>query len=145
MIQSFERDGVRFQYPGNWTVEATDGGPDEGGWTVSVQSPETAFLLVSLRPDADDPAQLADQTLEALRADYQELDSENVVETLGGVVAIGHDIDFLTVDTPITCRTRCLETPAGPLLLLAQTSEYDRPRNDPVLRAICASLTVDEE
>jgi hypothetical protein len=145
MIQSFERDGVRFQYPANWTVEATDGEPAEGGWTVSVQSPETAFLLVSLRPDADDPARLADQTLEAMRGEYKELDSDNVVETLAGVVAIGHDIDFLTVDTAITCRTRCLETPAGPLLVMAQTSEYDRERNDPVLRAICASLTVDEE
>jgi hypothetical protein len=145
VIQTFERDGIRFQYPGNWTVEATEGEPGEGGWTVSVQSPETAFLLVSLRPDADDPAQLADQTLEALRAEYQELDSENVVETLAGAVAIGHDVDFLTVDTPITCRTRCLDTSAGPLLVMAQTSEYDRPRNDPVLRAICASLTVEGE
>src|SRR5579871_2105647 len=107
MIQYFERDGVRFQYPGNWTVEANDGDPAEGGWTVSVQSPETAFVLVSLQPGAGDPAELADQTLQALRGDYQELDSENVVETLAGVVAIGHDIDFLTVDTPITCRTRC--------------------------------------
>lgn len=145
MIQSFERDGIRFRYPGNWSVESADGEPGEGGWTVSVQSPETAFLLVSLRPDADDPAQLADQTLETLRGEYQELDSENAVETLAGVLAIGHDIDFLTVDTPITCRTRCLNTPAGPLLVMAQTSEYDRERNDPVLRAISASLTVAEE
>jgi hypothetical protein len=144
MIQSFERDGVRFQYPENWTVEAAEGEPGEGGWTVSVQSPQTAFLLVSLRPDADDPAQLADQTLEAMRAEYKELDTENVVETLGGVVAVGHDIDFLTVDTAIVCRTRCLETPAGPLLVMAQTSEYDRGRNDPILRAICASLRVED-
>src|SRR5947199_10833856 len=126
MIQSFERDGVRFQYPGNWTVETTDGEPGGGGWAVTVQSPETAFLLVGLRPDAADPAQLADQTLAAIQGEYQELDTENAVETLAGVVAVGHDIDFLTVDTPITCRTRCLETPAGPLLVMAQTSEYDR-------------------
>jgi len=145
MIQSFERDGIRFQYPGNWTLEASEGEPGEGGWTVSVQSPETAFLLVSLRPDADDPAQLADRTLEAIQGEYKELDSENVVETLAGVVAVGHDIDFLTVDTAIVCRTRCLETPVGPLLVMCQVSEYDRARNDPVLRAICASLTVEEE
>ena len=143
MIHTFERDGIRFEYPGNWTIEA--GEDAAGGWAVSLQSPETAFLLVSLRPDADNPAELADQTLEALKTEYKDLDAENAIETLAGRPAIGHDIDFLTVDTPITCRTRCLQTPSGPLLVMAQTSEYDRERNDPVLRAICASLAVDEE
>ena len=142
MIQTFERDGVRFQYPGNWTVEVEDA---DDGWTVSVQSPEMAFLVVSLRPEALDPADLADQTLDALKGEYKELDAENVVETVAGRPAIGHDIDFLTLDTAITCRTRCLETPAGPLLVMSQVSEFDRPQNEPVLRAIGASLRVEEE
>jgi hypothetical protein len=144
MIRSFERDGIRFQYPANWVLEPTEE-PNESGWAVTVQSPDTAFLLALLRPDAVDPADLADQTLDALKVDYQELDSENAVETIAGLVAIGHDIDFLTVDTAITCRTRCLQTPAGPLLLMAQVSEYDRERNEPVLKAILASLRVEEE
>ncbi len=49
------------------------------------------------------------------------------------------------MDTPINCWTRCVESPAGPLLVMGQVSEYDRPRNEPVLRAIVASLTIDEE
>ena len=143
MINTFERDGVRFEYPGNWTAEPAES--EAGGWAVSVHSPETAFILVALRPEADDPAQLADRTLEALRAEYQELDAEDVVEAIGGLAAVGHDIDFLTLDTPITCQTRCVGTPAGPLLVMWQTSEYDRERNEPVLRAIRASLTVEQE
>jgi hypothetical protein len=142
-MNTFTRDGISFRYPTNWQVEAEDA--EDGGWTVGVTSPETAFVLVSLRPDARDPADLADQTLDALKADYKELDAENRVETLAGQAAIGHDIDFLTVDTTITCRTRCLDTPAGPLLVMTQVSEFDRERNDPVLRAIIASLAVDEE
>jgi hypothetical protein len=144
MIQTFERDGVRFQYPENWTAEAAEETGD-GGWTVTVQSPETAFVMVSLRPEADTPAELADQTLGALKTEYMELDAEDAVETLAGRPAIGHDIDFLTLDTAITCRTRCVDTPAGPLLVMGQTSEYDRERNEPVLRAIYGSLTIDEE
>jgi hypothetical protein len=144
MIQTFERDGIRFQYPANWTVE-TDGDKGDGEWTVSVQSPETAFLLMSLRPDADTPADLADQTLDALKAEYKEIDAANTVETLAGRVAIGHDVDFMTLDTAITCWTRCVDTPAGALLLMCQTSEHDRARNEPVLRAVCASLMIDED
>jgi hypothetical protein len=143
MIAEFTRLGVSFRYPANWKLETEDSSDAE--WAATVQSPVTAFVLVSLRPDARDPADLADQTLEALKADYQELDAENRVETIAGQVAIGHDIDFLTVDTTITCRTRCLETPAGPLLVMCQTSEIDRAEHDPVLRAIIASLHIEDD
>ena len=139
---SFERDGISFSYPENWTTDTQE--TEDGGWGFVVSSPQTAFVLVTLRPDARDPADLADQTLDALKADYTELDAENRVETIAGQVAIGHDIDFMTVDTPITCRTRCLESPAGPLLTMIQTSEYDRAESEPILRAIVASLRVNE-
>jgi hypothetical protein len=144
-MATFERDGVRFQYPKNWTVEVSESESDDGGWAVSVQSPETAFVLVALHPDAESLADLADKTLDAIKAEYKELDAENAVETLAGRVAIGHNIDFLTLDTTVTCWTRCVDTPAGPLLVLCQTSEHDRDRNEPVLRAVCASLQIEEE
>lgn len=143
MIRTFERSGVRFRYPANWTAEAEDA--DGGGWAVTVQSPDTAFALVSLRPDAANAADLADETLAALAAEYKELDAETAVETVGGVAAVGHDIDFLTLDAAVACRTRCVETPTGPLLLMSQVSEYDRGKNEPVLRAVVASLEIDEE
>ena len=140
-MNTFDRDGISFRYPENWRVDVEEG---DSGWTITLNSPETAFAVISLRPDARDPADLADQTFEAIKAEYKELDAENAIQTIAGQVAIGHDIDFMTVDTATTCRTRCLETPAGPLLVMCQTSEFDRPRNDPVLRAIVASLTVEE-
>ncbi|MCS7269880.1 MAG: hypothetical protein NZ703_02245 [Gemmataceae bacterium] len=118
---------------------------DSGGWTVTLTSPQTAFALFSLRPEARDIAQLADETLAALQAEYAELDAEDRVETVAGQMAIGHDIDFVTIDTLSVCWTRCLETPAGPLLTLRQVSEYDRRTNEPVLHAILASLTVDDD
>lgn len=143
MIQTFERDGIRFQHPATWVLEVEEN--DDGGWSVTVQSPETAFMLVSLRTDADNAAQLADQTLETLKADYKELDETNAVENFAGQVAIGHDIDFFTLDTTITCWTRCLQSPNGPVLVMCQVSEYDSERNEPVLRAICTSMTVEDE
>ena len=144
MLNTFDRDSISFHYPANWSVEM-DEDSARGGWTVTVTSPEMAFLTVSLQPDARDPADLADQTLAALKGDYKELDAENVMETIAGLPSIGFDADFLTVDTAITCRVRCLDTLAGPLLLLAQVSEYDREKNEPVLRAIVASLKVEAD
>lgn len=141
MISEFNQSGISFRYPTNWRIETENTGETE--WTVSVQSPATAFILFALRPDARDPADLADQTLDVLKNEYKELDAENRLETIAGQLAIGHNIDFLTVDTAITCHTRCLETPSGPLLVMSQTSEYDRQQNEPVLQAIVASLRVE--
>jgi hypothetical protein len=141
MSQRFDRDGVTFRYPESWTLDAEDGGD---GWTVTLTSPETAFLLVSLRPDADDPQQVADEALEALKAEYPQLDADQVVENVAGLPAVGYDIDFLTLDTSIACWTRCVDTTSGPLLVMGQTSEYDRAANEPVLKAICKSITLED-
>lgn len=141
-MNTFERDRIAIRYPTGWTAEEAEDA-ETGAWTVTVSSPDTAFFMMSLQPDARDPGDLADQSLDALKVEYKELDSEDVMETICGQPAIGFNADFLTVDTATTCRVRCLDTFAGPLLLLAQVSEYDRERNDPVLAAIVKSLNVE--
>src|SRR5687768_9494304 len=102
-MKTFERAGVRFQYPANWRIDVDDAAD---GWTVTVQSPDTAFVLVSLRSEAETAAQVADETLEVLRAEYKELDAETALDSIGGQPAIGHDIDFVTLDTAIACWIR---------------------------------------
>lgn len=146
MLETFERDGISFRYPADWTAEVGDD-PDSGGWTVTVSAPRRAdaFFLASLQPDASDGGDVADQTLAALRSDYKEFDSEDVMETICGLPAIGFNADFLTADTAVVCRVRGMDTDAGPLLLLAQVSETDRAECDPVLLAIVKSLDVDTD
>jgi len=143
-MKTFERDRILIRYPDDWVEETADD-PESGGWTVTLTSPQTAFFMMSLQPDASDGGDLSDQTLTAMKSEYKEFDAEEVMETICGLPAIGFNADFLTVDTAIICRVRCLNTFAGPLLLLAQVSEYDREQNDPELRAIIASLNVEAE
>ena len=102
-------------------------------------------MLVSLRPDAAGPGEVADEALAALKSEYRELDAEPVVESVGGQPAVGYDVDFLSVDTSIVCLLRGLNTTGGPLLLMAQVSEYDRERNEPLLRAVLASVQIEDE
>ena len=143
-MTTFTRGSVTFRYPTTWALEADDDGP---GWTVSVSvsSEGTAFLVASLRPDADHPAELADGALDALKAEYPELDADPVVEGIGGQPAVGYDADFLAVDTTSVCLIRAVNTPDGPLLLLAQMSDYDREANEPLLRAVLASIHIEDE
>lgn len=142
MIATFDRNGIRFQYPTNWSLDFEDG---DAGWTAVVQSRDLAFVLVSLRADADAPAMLADEALAALQEEYKELDDEIFVGSFNGLPAIGHDINFLTVDTAIACHTRAVESPAGPLLVMTQCSDLDREKNEIVLAAILKSFQFAEE
>jgi hypothetical protein len=64
MAAVFELDGIRFQYPENWTLERS---AIEGGWIVSIESHDTAFFTLSYHTDQRDIAALADSALAALR------------------------------------------------------------------------------
>ena len=141
-MKPFRHGPVSFRYPADWELTAEQDGP---AWTAHVESPGTAFFIASVRPELDDAAALAEETLATLRAEFKELDAEPVVVSLGGWPAVGHDVDFLTVDTPTLCLTRCVNTTAGPVLFWAQVSEFDRDDAEPVLRAMLDSVTITDE
>jgi hypothetical protein len=142
MAQRFAEDGISFRYPESWRLEREE---SENGWTVSLQSPGTAFLVLSFDSSMPTTEEMAETTLEALRSEYPDLEADPRIESLAGRMAIGHDIDFFSLDMTNTCWTRSLYTETGTVLLLCQTSDLDQASYEPVLRAICASLQVEEE
>jgi hypothetical protein len=142
MIANFARDGIRFHYPENWHLERED---NEEGWTVSVQSPGTAFLMICYREDQPDPGDVAETALAALKDEYAELESDDRVDSLAGQPAVGHDIRFFSFDLTNTCWTRSFYSSRGTVLVMCQVNDLELETNEPILRAICASLAVDDE
>jgi hypothetical protein len=142
MVAEFHDGGLHFRYPENWQLERQ---PTESGWTVSVQSPDTAFLMVCLREDMPSTNRLADAALDALKEEYSDLEADDCVESLAGQPAVGHDIRFFSLDLPNTCWTRSFYSARGTVLVLCQINDLELDRNEPVLKAICASMKVDEE
>jgi hypothetical protein len=142
MTKLFREDGISFRYPANWIFEREDG---DGGWTVSVQSPDTAFVVLTCDKGMPDIEEVVEATLEALREEYPDLEAEPSVETLAGHMAVGHDIQFTSLDLTNTCWTRCFNTETGTVLVMCQTNDLELEANGPVLKAICQSLTVDGE
>jgi hypothetical protein len=142
MAARFDDGGIRFQYPENWRLERED---NDTGWTVSIQSPGTAFMMVCLREDLPTPDQLADAALDALRDDYPDLEADDCVDSIAGQPAIGHEIRFISLDLTNTCWTRTFYTSEGTVLVLCQASDLELEQHEQVLRAICKSLEVDQE
>ena len=141
MVAVYDEEGIRFQYPENWQLTREEG---EDGWTVSVQSPETAFLMISLRADMPTTDEVAATALEALRESYPDLEADESVDSVAGQPALGHNIRFFSLDLTNTAWTRSFYTPNGTVLVLWQVNDLELETNEPVLQAICASLEVDD-
>lgn len=137
----FEEDGLRFQYPDGWTLTREEA---DSGWTVSVQSPETAFFLVAFDKSMPEAGQVAETVLEALRADYPELEAEHAVESVAQQPALGHNITFFSLDLTNTCCTRSFYSDAGTVLLMWQANDLELDAVEPIFKAMCASVRLDD-
>ena len=141
MPLQFHADGIRFQYPDNWKLTRD---PTDTGWSVSVESPATAFLLVTFDREMPEVELVAQTVLDALRADYSDLEADPALESLAGQPALGHDIRFFSLDLTNTCHTRSFYTETGTILLMWQTNDLELDDVEPVFRAIFASVRVDD-
>ena len=133
----FDNNVVRFQYPENWQVDRQE--TDEG-WTIAIQSPGTAFLLISCYVERPEVQEVLQASLQAMLQDYPELESEAVTDRLAGHAAKGFDINFISLDTINSCQLRSFRTRTWTFLLLTQSSSFDSPTNLAVLEAIRQSL-----
>jgi hypothetical protein len=142
MVETFEDAGVRFRYPENWRLERED---TAVGWTVVLQSPETAFAMISLNEESPSVESMAETALAAMREDYPDLEVDNCVDSLAGRPAVGYDIRFFSFDLTNTCLIRSFYCSRGTVVIMCQVNDLELDTNEPVLRAICASLEVEDE
>ena len=138
MIGIYDDRGIRFEYPWDWELEVSDDGPRT---TVSLQSPGgLAFALVTVDDTRPAPAEVADEALAAMRDEYPGLDAAPALETIDGHRAIGHDLDFISLDVPNTCAIRCFRTPRRTVLVFGQWSDLDGEEPEALIRAVRRSL-----
>ena len=141
IMANFERDGIAFQYPETWQLTAEK---YESGWGVTIYSPGTAFISISINASDAPAVSQADAALNAIREEYKHVDSEPVIDTVARRPAVGHDAQFFAMDLTNTCWIRTVATAWGTLLIFWQANDLEED-NQRVLRAICASLTLADD
>ena len=137
----FQRTGIQFDYPSTWVVD-DDGSLD--GWTVTLQSPGSSFVVLALRSLDETATEVTDEALAAMKSEHKDLESEPVIDQFGGQPVTGYNLDFVTVDQVATARVRGLETVAGPLLILAQIPDRERDEFEAEIDSILESIELDE-
>jgi hypothetical protein len=138
MTEIYQDRGIRFEYPPDWELEVTD---DDPLTTVAVQAPGgLAFALISVDESCPAPAEVADQALEALREEYPVLDASPAIESINGHHAVGHDVEFISLDMTNSCTIRSFQTPRRTVLLFGQWSDLAGDESELTLLAVRRSF-----
>jgi hypothetical protein len=138
-VQTYDDgDGLRFEYPAHWELEVTD--LDEVR-TAAVADPEDlGFALISTDPSRPDPAEAADSALEALRDEYDDLESSPTLETINGHAATGYNVEFFAVDMTNAAVIRCFRTQRRTILVFGQWSDLGPDELADQVRAVVQSI-----
>jgi len=134
----YDKLGLRFQYPENWTLETDDNSPEKP--SVSVYSPGGAFWTVIKHPSGTEPAELATAAMQAMKQEYDELDSAELSEEFAGIEFVGYDLNFYCLDLTNTAWIRAGRSDSATLLFICQAEDREFEKMSPVFRAMMASL-----
>lgn len=134
----FDRLGLAFDYPDNWSVEIDDS--SAGRAAVTVTTPEGGFWSVSGQPAGLPAAKLAEAVVLQMRSEYRDIDSEAARDEVAGRLLEGWDLNFYCLDLTNTAQVRAIETPTATYLLLAQAEDREWDRVAPVFAAMTASF-----
>jgi hypothetical protein len=138
MIAQYEKPGIRFAYPENWSV--VDEQLDDWPHGVSVQSPGGAYWDLRVFPSRIGLGQVSEQALDAMQGEYAELESEPVSEELFDVPAVGYNLDFFCMDLLVTSQIRSFHVGNRTFLLICQAENRDFDALRLVFAAITKSL-----
>jgi hypothetical protein len=134
----FERFGLAFDYPENWTIDIDDSSGDLAA--VTVYSPDGGFWSVSGHAPGGDPKTLSLAVVEQMRSEYRDLDSEQAAESVAGQELSGFDLNFYCLDLTNTAQVRTLATRSAIYLLICQAEDRDWSRISHVFAAMTASF-----
>jgi len=143
MPNIYDKLGVRFLYPDNWSLD--EGDAVNGSAAVSVYSPEGSFWSLVLDGPAVDPAELSLAALKAIKNVYEDCDAEPLRETLAGKEVRGYEVNFFCLDLTSTAVIRSFQLREATCLVICQAEDRDFARQEPVFRAMTTSLLTSDE
>jgi hypothetical protein len=134
----FEKLGIQFMYPDNWTLDESE--VLEGNNTVSVYSPGGGFWSIIIHPPELEPAEIVSAAVQAMRQEYDELDAEPRNEKIAGRDVVGMELNFYCLDLTNTAVLRSFSTDDAAYLVICQSDDREYDEIGPVFEAITNSL-----
>lgn len=142
MTSTFEKNGIRFQYPESWSL--SEFGDAEDFQEVSLESPEGSIWSVSVFPGNASVGQVIETCLEALKEQYDDLESFDFSGDYNGFAATGFDADFYCLDFLVTAQTRTVKHNGKVFSFFCQAESREFEKNKDVFNALTLSLMKNE-
>ncbi len=138
MPAHFQKLGLSFLYPENWTLDEDDA--LAGNQSVTVYSPGGGFWSVAAHHGSANPQNLASAALDAMKKEYQDLEIEEVNETLTGRKMTGYDLNFFLFDFTNTAQIRSLRCNQTTYTIFCQAEDREFEQIQQVFQAMTISL-----
>ena len=138
MPARFNRLGISFQYPDNWTLDDADA--ILGRHTVTVYSPGGAFWSVAIHSGSAEPDKLVVAAAEAMKQEYEGLEAEMARETVAGHELLGCNLAFCCLDLTNTAWIRSLRIAQSTYMVFCQAEDREFEQVENVFRAMTTSL-----
>lgn len=132
----YEKFGIKFLYPENWQLSEESG--DDWPKTVTVQSPEGAFLAIYIYQGGVDLQELVREAVDAMRAEYEDLEAEELLQP--DDADYGFNLDFYYLDLVITAHIRGVLLPGLAIVWQSQAENREFDNCAMVFKAITTSL-----
>ncbi|HND52071.1 MAG TPA: hypothetical protein PLV92_06735 [Pirellulaceae bacterium] len=137
MSATFNKFGVKFLYPENWTI--TDEQATDWPRSVSIATPDSAFWVLNVYEQGDGAA-LTAEALRAMREQYPDLEAEPILETIEGAEVVGFDMQFYCLDFVVTARVVSARRGEQTFVVFSQGEDRVYDRAAPVFQAMLVSL-----
>jgi hypothetical protein len=134
----FDKLGIRFLYPDNWTLDEQEA--ISGNRSVTVYSPGGAFWSIAVYGPEVDPSELATEALRSIKADYAGAEAEPASDEIAGQTLKGYDLNFFFLDMTNTALIRVFRWEGLTCLVLCQAEDREFKTIGPVFHAITTSL-----
>ena len=139
MPQTFDRLGIRFQYPDSWRLD--DAEAVAGEQSVTVTNPGGgAFWTVAVHPKSAEPEKLVKAARRAMKEEYDSLESEWVEETVADQALVGYDFNFYCLDLTSTAIVRSLRGRLATYTIFYQAEDHEFATIGKVFQAMTLSF-----
>jgi len=138
-MAQFAKFGISFQYPDNWVLDEEDA--LSGNKSITVFSPDGyIFWSIAVRDKENDPERLVEGIVNALRQDYDTLETHDSTLVVGEHEMPGTDMHFYCNEMVVTARANWIKTDQCVLILYIQGEDRSLARTEDVLKAMTTSL-----
>ena len=135
---NYQQNGIQFLYPDNWKImdeQAVSNPP-----SVTLQSPGTGYWSLTIYPDSFNPEQLVQETVDAIREEYDSVEVEPVTCSYGDQLASGYHMAFYCLDLIVNAQAVSLRVGSQTVLFVYQAEDSEFRQLDPVFEALAVSV-----